>query len=114
MQQSRHEDILQAYYPHSFTFHRDDVIELDSHGFEEISAGMCDPETNELFVKSKVYVDEKEHQYKYYRNGSPRNRDNWRSEGPEHKFRQDDVRLRDRHYKKKKREDTPVWTVPPQ
>lgn len=113
MQQYRHEDILQAYYPHFFTFYREDVIELDNQGFDEISDALCDPEKNELFVKSKVYVDENEEkQYKYHRNGSPRKRNDWRSE--EHKVRQDDVRLRDRHYKKKKREDTPIWTVPPQ
>lgn len=117
MQQYRHEDILQAYYPHSFTFHREDVMELDSEGFVEIPDIMCDPETNELFVKSKVYVDENEERhsvFKYYRHGSPRKRNDWKSEGTDHKVRQDDVRLRDKHYKKKKREDVPIWTVPPQ
>lgn len=112
MQQYRHEDILQAYYPHSFTFHRDDVMEFDSQGFEDIPDVTC--EKNELFVKSKVHIDEnEERQYKYYRHGSPRKRNDLRGE-VEHKVIQDDVRLRDKHYKKKKREDIPIWSVPPQ
>ncbi|XP_028168427.1 serine/threonine-protein kinase/endoribonuclease IRE1 isoform X2 [Ostrinia furnacalis] len=111
MQQFRHEDILQAYYPHAFTFTREDVPELnDDQEFEPYE------DTNELFVKSKVYVDEDQEKPKYYRiKESPRKSD-WRAEARDFKTRQDDVRLRDRHYKKKekKREEIPVWTLPPQ
>ncbi|XP_041977924.1 serine/threonine-protein kinase/endoribonuclease IRE1 isoform X1 [Aricia agestis] len=114
MQQYRHEDILQAYYPHSFTFQREDVPELDESNYnEELPQEMCDPDKNELFVKSKVFYDDNDKEPKY--NGSPRKYTNWRSE-MQARTRQDDVRLRDRHYKKKekKSEEMPVWTLPPQ
>lgn len=117
MQHYRHEDILQGYYPHSFTFNRDDVSELDDDGeYEDIPEDMCDPEKNGLFQKSRIYFDENQDQSRYKKEssprGSPRKRVDWRSEP-----RQDDVRLRDRHYYKKKerkREEIPVWTLPPQ
>ncbi|KAG6445865.1 hypothetical protein O3G_MSEX004164 [Manduca sexta] len=125
MQQYRHEDILQLYYPHSFTFRREDVAELNDDDYEEIPPEMCDPEKNELFVKSKVYVDETilrtrredKGSPKASPRGSPRKFADWRSEAQELRMRQDDVRLRDRHYykkKEKKREEMPVWTLPPQ
>lgn len=117
MQQYRNEDILQAYYPHTFTFNRDDVIELNNDNEYDIPEEMCDPEKNELFLKSKVYIDESEQdrQYRYYRNESPRKKSDWRSDAQDYRIRQDDVRLRDRHYKKKekKREEFPVWALPP-
>ncbi|XP_075973369.1 serine/threonine-protein kinase/endoribonuclease Ire1 [Anticarsia gemmatalis] len=117
MQDYRAEDILQAYYPRSFTFNREDVAELnDDWDHEEIPEEMCDPERNCLFQKSRVFYDENLDQNRYKKEGSPRasprKRVDWRSEP-----RQDDVRLRDRHYykkKEKKREDMPVWTLPPQ
>lgn len=117
MQQYRHEDILQVYYPHSFAFSRDDIVELinddvDYEVPEEIR------EKNELFIKSKVYVEENDQdkQLRYFRNGSPKKRYDWRAEAQDFKSRQDDIRMRDRHYKKKekKREEMPVWTLPPQ
>ncbi|XP_049868992.1 serine/threonine-protein kinase/endoribonuclease ire-1 [Pectinophora gossypiella] len=114
MQEFRNEDILQAYYPHNFTFNREDVIELCDDTYEdEVPIEQCDPERNELFVKSKVFVDENEFRF---RNGSPRKRNDWRSEAQDYRSKQDDVRLRDRHYKKKekKREEIPVWTLPMQ
>ncbi|XP_063362151.1 serine/threonine-protein kinase/endoribonuclease IRE1 [Cydia amplana] len=106
MQRFRQEDILQDYYPHSYTFSRTDVAELDEH---DLPPALCDPETNELFVKSKVYFDES----KDRKEGSPRKIVDWRSSDYR---KQDDVRLRDRHYKKKekKREEMPVWSLPPQ
>nr|XP_026488501.1 serine/threonine-protein kinase/endoribonuclease IRE1 [Vanessa tameamea] len=123
MQQYKHEDILQAYYPHSFTFNRDDIIEFsDDMDNEELLPS--DMEKNELFLKSKVFFDENDKEKKNYRKeGSPRKRAeivNWRSDQQSTDFRilrQDDVRMRDRHYykkKEKKREDIPVWSLPPQ
>lgn len=123
MQQFRHEDILQAYYPHTFTFSRDDVHELnDEKDYDNfISEEQCDPEKNELFVKSKVYFDEntpeKPHWNFKNKEGSPRKTPDWRTEGRDFRTRQDDVRLRDRHHykkKEKKKEEIPVWTLPPQ
>jgi serine/threonine-protein kinase/endoribonuclease IRE1 len=122
MQQFRHEDILQAYYPHSFTFSRDDVIELsDDKDYDEpIPSELCDPTRNELFVKSKGYVDQNEQdRLKFFKreNGSPRKVTDWRSEARDFRPRQDDVRLRDRHHykkKEKKKEEMPIWTLPPQ
>ncbi|CAK1595982.1 unnamed protein product [Parnassius mnemosyne] len=122
MQQFRQEDILHTYYPHTFTFNRDDVFELnDDYDYvDELPLEYCDPEKNELFVKSRVYVEEKkepERYYRYKKDGSPRKITDWRSEqASELRLRQDDVRLRDRHYKKreKKKEEIPVWCLPPQ
>ncbi|CAG5031807.1 unnamed protein product [Parnassius apollo] len=122
MQQFRQEDILHTYYPHSFTFNREDVLELnDDYDYvEEIPLEYCDPEKNELFLKSKVYVEEKkepERYYRYKKDGSPRKVTDWRSEqASELRLRQDDIRMRDRHYKKreKKKEEIPVWCLPPQ
>ncbi|XP_063618788.1 serine/threonine-protein kinase/endoribonuclease IRE1 [Cydia splendana] len=110
MQRFRQEDILQDYYPHSYTFSRTDVAELDDRYEEELPPALCDPDTNELFVKSKVYFDESKDRKK---EGSPRKIVDWRSSDYR---KQDDVRLRDRHYKKKekKREEMPVWSLPPQ
>ena len=118
MQAYRHEDILQAYYPHSFTFNREDVPELDEDGEieDEIPVEMCDPGKNGLFVKSRVFYEETPEQPRYRKEGSPRKRNDWRSDAQE-RARQDDVRLRDRHHykkKEKKREEIPVWTLPPQ
>ncbi|XP_072932092.1 serine/threonine-protein kinase/endoribonuclease IRE1 [Epargyreus clarus] len=125
MQQFRQEDVLQGYYPHTFTFSREDVVELDDENYEdEVPLEDCDPEKNELFLKSKVYYEEDDKKNKFFKNeGSPRKRienENWRSEagrdGLENR-KQNDVNLRDRHiYKKKekKKEDMPVWRLPPQ
>lgn len=118
MQTYRHEDILQVYYPHSFTFNRDDVTELDDDGEidDDIPIDMCDPEKNGLFAKSRVFYDETQDPFRNKKEGSPRKRNDWRSEALE-RTRQDDVRLRDRHYykkKEKKREEIPVWTLPQQ
>ncbi|KAJ0177114.1 hypothetical protein K1T71_007123 [Dendrolimus kikuchii] len=114
MQQFRHEDILQGYYPHSFTFNREDVLELADDRYDsEIPVQMCDAEKNELFIKSRIYKDESQDRYK--KDGSPRARADWRSEALDFRSRQDDVRLRDRHFKKeKKREEIPIWRIPPQ
>lgn len=115
MQPYRHEDVLQGYYPHAFTFLREDVPELSDDGpiDDDIPLEMCDPGNNELFIKSRVFVDEN-HSPKFRKEGSPRKRNDWRHD---ERIRQDDVRLRDRHYYKKKerkREEIPVWTLPPQ
>lgn len=116
MQAFRHEDILHTYYPPAFTVHRDDVPELNAQ------PDYTDIEENQLFVKSKVYVDETE-EPRYKKMGSPRrnNNNDWRSEDRgdvEYRYRSDDVRLRDRQYykrKEKKRDtDVPVWSLPPQ
>ncbi|KAG7302816.1 hypothetical protein JYU34_012793 [Plutella xylostella] len=116
MQAFRHEDILHTYYPPAFTVHRDDVPELNAQ------PDYTDIEENQLFVKSKVYVDETE-EPRYKKMGSPRRNNNsdWRSEDRgdvEYRYRSDDVRLRDRQYykrKEKKRDtDVPVWSLPPQ
>lgn len=114
MQQYRHEDILQAYYPHSFTFNRDDVPELcdDEDYIDEVPIDV-DPEENGLFLKSRVYYDEKDTEKRFYKQGSPKKRPDWRSEQIDYRTRQDDVRMRDRHYKKeKKKEEVPVWSIP--
>lgn len=117
MQEFRQEDILQAYYPHAFTFNRDDVRELDEGDIEEeLPVEMCDPGKNGLFVKSRVFYDENQEQLRYRKEGSPRKRNDWRSDAQE-RNRQDDVRFRDRHHykkKEKKREEIPVWTLPQQ
>lgn len=120
MQQFRHEDTLQVYY-HSFTFNREDVPELTSENYEEVPLDMCDPDKNELFIKSKVYYDEKETEKTRTprKEGSPRKIFDWRSDNQnsEYRTRQDDVRLRDRHYfkkKEKKRDEMPIWRLPPQ
>ncbi|CAB3223992.1 unnamed protein product [Arctia plantaginis] len=118
MQSYRHEDILQAYYPHSFTFNRDDVLELQDDGeYEEIPEEMCDPERNGLFHKSRAFIDEHQDQKRFKKEVSPKSSPrrhvvDWRSDS-----RPDDFRLRDRHYykkKEKKREEYVVWTLPPQ
>ncbi|XP_068631729.1 serine/threonine-protein kinase/endoribonuclease IRE1 [Battus philenor] len=119
MQQYRQEDILQTYYPHSFAFNRNDVFEFsdESNYMEEIPIEVCDPEKNELFIKSRVYVEDRKDPDRYkYKKESPKKVLDWRSEQVELRFRQDDVRLRDRHYKKreKKKEEIPVWSLPPQ
>lgn len=119
MQQYRQEDILQVYYPHSFIFSREDVPELnDDKDYErELPSDICDPDRNELFVKSRVFFDESNQELlRNRKEGSPRKYTNWRTEGSDYRIRQDDVRMRDRHYKKKerKREEIPVWTLPPQ
>ncbi|XP_045448767.1 serine/threonine-protein kinase/endoribonuclease IRE1 [Melitaea cinxia] len=123
MQQYRQEDILQAYYPRSFVFSRDDVAELSNNtDCEELLPS--DIEKNELFLKSRIYYDENDKDKKYYRKeGSPRKRNvyvsDWRSgaQSVDFRVRQDDVRMRDKHYlkkKEKKREEVPVWSLPPQ
>ncbi|XP_053607300.1 serine/threonine-protein kinase/endoribonuclease IRE1 isoform X2 [Plodia interpunctella] len=118
MQQYRNEDILQAYYPHSFTFNRDDVIELADNGYvEELPTDI--PEKNDLFNKSRVYYEEnnQESPKHYKKEGSPYKREDWRSEARNYQTRTDDVRLRDRHHnkkKEKKREEMPIWNLPPQ
>lgn len=112
MQQFRQEDILQAYYPHSFAFNRDDVCELtDDIEPQEIS----DPDKNDLFIKSRIYFDEKKEERFHRYKTSPKKIVDWRSESPNLRL-QDDVRLRDRFYKKKekKKEELPIWTLPPQ
>ncbi|CAH2037698.1 unnamed protein product, partial [Iphiclides podalirius] len=122
MQQFRQEDILQAYYPHSFTFSREDVFEFSDENdyIEEMPPEVCDPDKNELFIKSRMYFEvrkEPERFLSYRKDGSPRKTADWRTEqGSELRLRQDDVRLRDRHYKKreKKKEDVPKWCLPPQ
>lgn len=113
MQQYRYEDILQAYYPYSFTFNRDDVIELQNTNYDEDMESV-EPE-NELFNN----LNEDNVKYKkFYKNASPRKRvEDWRSEGRSDTRIRDDIRMRDKHYykkKEKKREDTPVWSLPPQ
>ncbi|XP_034830294.1 serine/threonine-protein kinase/endoribonuclease IRE1 [Maniola hyperantus] len=116
MQQFRQEDILQVYYPHSFTFNREDVSELldDNDYVDEIPIEV-DPELNGLFLKSKVYFDDNDKEKRIYRHGSPKKRVDWRSEQIEFRTRQDDIRMRDRHYRKdKKKEEIPVWSLPPQ
>lgn len=107
------------YYPHSFTFSREDVLELndDKEYLEEISSDKCDPDRNELFVKSRVFYDENQETVRNRKEGSPRKINNWRTEASDYRIRQDDVRLRDRQFykkKEKKKEDVPIWTVPPQ
>lgn len=59
MQDYRHEDILQNYYPIDYVFRRDNIPELlKSDNYEcEIDPEMCDPEVNQLFVKSRVYYE---------------------------------------------------------
>lgn len=122
MQQFRQEDILQVYYPHSFTFSREDIDELndDTDYANEIPNELCDPEKNELFIKSKVYYEANNDQeiLRYYKkDGSPQKRSDWRSEARDFKTKQDDVRLRDRHHykkKEKKKEEIAVWALPPQ
>lgn len=118
MQQYRQEDILQGYYPHAFTFSRDDVAELnDDKDNEEFPEDMCDPDKNELFVKSRVFVDENNLEIRHRKEGSPRKFSNWRTEASDYRIRQDDVRFRERqNYKKKekKKENVMVWTLPPQ
>lgn len=118
MQQYRHEDILQVYYPHTFTFSREDVPELndDKYYEQELPSEMCDPDKNELFVKSRIFYDENNQEVRNRKEESPRKYSNWRTEGSDYRIRQDDVRMRDRHFKKKekKREEIPVWTLPPQ
>lgn len=112
MQQFRQEDILQVYYPHAFIFSRKDVPELNDDQYEE-ALPVCDEETNDLFLKSKAYIDESKDRFK--KEGSPRKRNDWRSD--DYRLRPDDVRLRDRHIikkKEKKREEMPVWSLPPQ
>ncbi|XP_038211674.1 serine/threonine-protein kinase/endoribonuclease IRE1 [Zerene cesonia] len=109
MQQFRNEDVMQGYFPHTFTFDRDDVTELNDDNYVNEE----DLAINELFVKSKVYYDENEPDKKYKRD-SPKKRVDWRSDD---RTRQDDVRLRDRYtyYKKKeKKQEVPVWSLPPQ
>ncbi|XP_045525951.1 serine/threonine-protein kinase/endoribonuclease IRE1 [Pieris brassicae] len=106
MQQYRHEDIMLGYFTQTFTFNRDDVTELID-ATEEFS----DHAQNDLFVKSKVYYEENDPERRFKRE-SPKRRVDWRSED---RARQDDVRLRDRHYRKKeKKHDMPVWSLPPQ
>ncbi|XP_060802843.1 serine/threonine-protein kinase/endoribonuclease IRE1 [Amyelois transitella] len=121
MQQYRNEDILQAYYPHSFTFDREDVQEFDDSNFdEEFPSELANTEINDLFVKSKIYYDENnpDRSPKHYKKeGSLYKRLDWRNEARHFQSRKDDVRLRDRHHykkKEKKREDMPIWTLPPQ
>ncbi|XP_045535533.1 serine/threonine-protein kinase/endoribonuclease IRE1 [Papilio machaon] len=114
MQQFRQEDILQAYYPHSYAFNRDDVYELTDEDIEEPQE-VRDPDKNELFLKSRIYFDEKKDQERFYRYKSPKKIVDWRSESSNLRL-QDDVRLRDRFYKKKekKKDEFPIWTLPPQ
>lgn len=116
MQQYRNEDILQAYYPYSFTFYREEVPELADDD-NETPPESEDPHKNELFAKSRVYYDESKEKKFYRKDWSPKKQVDWRSQGQEFQLKQDDVRLRDRHhYKKreKKREEMPVWSLPPQ
>ncbi|KPJ08216.1 Serine/threonine-protein kinase/endoribonuclease IRE1 [Papilio machaon] len=114
MQQFRQEDILQAYYPHSYAFNRDDVYELTDEDIEEPQE-VRDPDKNELFLKSRIYFDEKKDQERFYRYKSPKKIVDWRNESSNLRL-QDDVRLRDRFYKKKekKKDEFPIWTLPPQ
>lgn len=113
MQQFRHEDILQGYYPHSFTFLREDVLELTDDKYEcDIPIQMCSPEKNELFVKSRVYKEESEDTFR--KEESPRRRANWRNDMQVFRSK-DDVRLRDRNLKREKvKEEMPIWRIPPQ
>ncbi|CAH2106534.1 unnamed protein product [Euphydryas editha] len=123
MQQYRQEDILQAYYPHSFVFNREDVEEFSNDTDFEVLLP-SDIEKNELFLRSRVYYDENDKDKKFYRKeGSPRKRsayvNDWRSEAQsvDFRIRHDDIRMRDKHYykkKEKKREEIPVWSLPPQ
>lgn len=117
MQQYRDEDILQTYYPRTYVFNRDDVIELnnDKDCDYEVPSEMYDSERNHLFLKSRVYVDSSPD--RRYKEGSPKKLQDWRSEAQEFRLRQDDIRLRDRHYYKKKerkKEEAPIWSLPPQ
>ncbi|GBP65201.1 hypothetical protein EVAR_50008_1 [Eumeta japonica] len=109
MQEHRHEDVLQPYYMHSFTFNREDVDELNDNNYPELPEG--DPESNQLFLKSRLYFDENDPEQLKYRNfkknGSPRRYYNAQTE------RKDDVRMR--HYKKKEKKketEMPFWTLP--
>lgn len=113
MQQYRQEDILHDYYPHSFVFQREDILELrDDNSDDENHLEGSHMAINELFIKSRVYKDESQERYK--KEGSPRKGGDWRNEA-QFRSRQDDIRLRDRHFKReKKKEDMPVWRLPPQ
>lgn len=125
MQQFRHEDDLYLYYPQTFTFDPEQVPELDDKDYvDEFLTNNIDPETNQLFVKSKIYFDESaEKPIRYYnkKTNSPKKRYDIRSDEPhnaEHSSKPDDVRMRDRqHYKKKdKKKDVemPLWALSPQ
>ncbi|CAG4980142.1 unnamed protein product [Colias eurytheme] len=109
MQQFRNEDIMQGYFPHAFVFNRDDVTELNDDNYVNEE----DLAINELFVKSKIYYDENDPEKRYKRD-SPKKSVDWRSED---RTRQNDVRPRERYtyYKKKeKKQEMPVWSLPPQ
>lgn len=115
MQPYRHEDILQGYYSHAFTFNREDVIELsDDKEFDhELPQEMCSPDKNELFVKSRVFVDENSQDIRHRKEESPRKISNWRTEASDYRIRKEDVRFRVNYKKKeKKTEDIPVWKLP--
>ncbi|CAG9584465.1 unnamed protein product [Danaus chrysippus] len=113
MQQYRNEDILQTYYPYSFTFYREEVTELADDDLEiQPEPELEDPHKNELFTKSRVHYDDKEKKF-YRKDWSPKKQVDWRSQGQEFQMKQDDVRLRDRHHYKKKKENIPVWSLPP-
>ncbi|CAK1547091.1 unnamed protein product [Leptosia nina] len=113
MQQYRNEDIMQGYFPHTFTFNRSDVTELSDDDYEIELPSLYDYDKNELFVKSKVYYDEHDPERRL-RKDSPKKRMDWRTDAD--RTRQDDIRMRDRHYYKKreKKQDMPVWSLPPQ
>ncbi|CAH2268974.1 jg15999 [Pararge aegeria aegeria] len=116
MQLYRQEDILQAYYPHSYTFSREDVFEFsDDKDYVDEIIEAVDPETNGLFLKSKVYFDDNDKEKRFYRQGSPKKTVDWRSEQIDFRSQRDDIRMRDRHFKKyKKHEEIPVWSLAPQ
>ncbi|XP_050670962.1 serine/threonine-protein kinase/endoribonuclease IRE1 [Leptidea sinapis] len=109
MQQYRNEDIMQGYYPHTYTFNRDDVIELNI----DVDLEPCE-ENNDLFIKSKVFIHENAER-KVYRKDSPKKRLDWRYENGDARTN-DDVRLNDGYFRKKerKKENVPIWTLPPQ
>ncbi|VVD04564.1 unnamed protein product, partial [Leptidea sinapis] len=108
MQQYRNEDIMQGYYPHTYTFNRDDVIELNI----DVDLEPCE-ENNDLFIKSKVFIHENAER-KVYRKDSPKKRLDWRYENGDARTN-DDVRLNDGYFRKKerKKENVPIWTLPP-
>lgn len=107
-----------GYYHHNFNFSRDDVPELDAENYiDEIPSELCDPDRNQLFVKSKTYVEEgtnkESRPFRYNKRGSPRKRNEF-NDFADHAYKSDDVRMRQYKREKKRDADMPTWTVPPQ